>query len=47
MDASIVVQRQPPVACTKPVPAETGRPETSKEFAARMKNSFALRGPQQ
>jgi hypothetical protein len=27
--------------------AESGRPETSKEFAQRMKNKFVLRGPQE
>ena len=26
-------------------PAESGRPETSREFAARMKDRFVLRGP--
>ena len=28
-----------------PVPAETGRPETLKEFAMRMREGFVLRGP--
>ncbi|KAG6822620.1 hypothetical protein H0H92_013151 [Tricholoma furcatifolium] len=28
-------------------PADTGRPETSKEFAARMKRHFVLRGPKE
>ncbi|RDB26929.1 hypothetical protein Hypma_004937 [Hypsizygus marmoreus] len=28
-------------------PAETGRPETSKEFAARVSRNFVLKGPQQ
>lgn len=34
--------------CVKKVvpPAESGRPETSKEFAARIKGSFILKGPQ-
>lgn len=32
------VRRQPPAA-------ETGRPETSREFAARVKDRFVLRGP--
>ncbi|KAG6886193.1 hypothetical protein C0995_008717, partial [Termitomyces sp. Mi166 len=29
------------------IPAETGRPETSKEFSARMSKYFVLKGPQQ
>jgi len=29
------------------LPAETGRPETSKEFAARVKNLFVLKGPRE
>jgi len=47
LDASVAVQRKPRATRKKPEPAETGRPETSKEFAARMKDRFALRGPRQ
>ena len=32
---------------TKPEPAETGRPETSREFASRMKGHILLRGPRE
>ncbi|KIK01936.1 hypothetical protein K443DRAFT_6475 [Laccaria amethystina LaAM-08-1] len=31
----------------KPEPAETGRPETSREFAARMKDHVVLKGPKE
>jgi hypothetical protein len=47
IDATLAAQRKPRAARKEPVPAETGRPETSKEFAARMKGHFALRGPRQ
>jgi len=47
IDATLVAQRRPRAARKVPIPAETGRPETSKEFAARMKGRFALRGPRQ
>jgi hypothetical protein len=32
-------------ACKVVEPAETGHPETSKEFAARVKKNFILKGP--
>jgi hypothetical protein len=47
IDAQVAVQRKPRAPRKQPEPAETGRPETSKEFAARMKSNFALRGPRQ
>ena len=47
LDASVAVQRKPRATRKMPDPAETGRPKTSKKFAARMKDCFALRGPQQ
>lgn len=45
LDASLAVQRKPQAPWKKPEPAETGRPKTSKEFAARMRDCFAFRGP--
>jgi len=42
IEARVAVQRRP---CKVAPPAETGRPETAKEFTARMKDHFVLRGP--
>ncbi len=42
IEARVAIQRKPR---KKPIPAETGRPETSKEFAKRVKNRFVLKGP--
>ena len=42
LDASVAVQRKPWATQKTPDPAETGRPEMSKKFAARMKDHFAL-----
>jgi hypothetical protein len=47
IDALVAIQKRPRAPPKKPEPAETGRPETSKEFAARVKDNFALRGPRQ
>ena len=47
IDALVAVQKKPRAPRKKPEPAESGRPETSKEFAARVKGNFALRGPRQ
>jgi len=47
INAQVAVQGKPQAARKKPEPAETGRPETSKEFATIMKDHFALRGPRQ
>jgi len=47
IEAQVAVQRKPRTPWKKPEPAETGQPETSKEFAARMKDRFALQGPRQ
>ncbi|KAJ3514053.1 hypothetical protein NLJ89_g2594 [Agrocybe chaxingu] len=44
IQARVAVQRKPRA---KPVPAETGRPETAAEFAARVKDHFVLRGPRE
>jgi hypothetical protein len=41
IDAQVAVQRKPRAPRKQPEPAETGRPEMSKEFAARMKSNFA------
>ena len=45
----LLVGMEPVVAsqqsCDWSLPAETGRPETLKEFTARMKDKFILRGP--
>lgn len=42
IEAIVAVQRQPRKVVE---PAETGQPETSKEFAARMRGNFVLKGP--
>lgn len=42
IEARVAIQRKPR---KKPIPAESGRPETSKEFAKRLKNRFVLKGP--
>ena len=42
IDALVAIQKKPRAPRKQPEPAESGRPETSKEFAARMKGSFAL-----
>jgi hypothetical protein len=42
IEAQIAVRRKPRKVVP---PAETGRPETSREFATRMKDNFVLRGP--
>ena len=47
INATLAVQWKPWAAQKVPFPAETGQPETSKEFAARMKGHFTLRGPWQ
>jgi hypothetical protein len=43
---AVAVTRRPRVKKVIP-PAETGRPETAKEFAARVKNAFTVKGPSQ
>jgi len=45
IEAKVAVQRKPRTPRKKPEPAETGRPETATEFAARVKSRFVLRGP--
>ena len=42
IDAVVATHRKPR---KNNVPAETGHPETSREFAQRMKDKFVLRGP--
>jgi len=45
IEAKVAVQRKPHAPRKKPEPAETGRPETAAEFAARIKSRFVLKGP--
>ena len=44
LESAAVIQRQPRKG-KEVEPAETGRPETAKEFAARVKDHFVLKGP--
>jgi len=46
LEAKAAVQK-PRKPRTKVLGAETGRPETAREFAARMKDHFVLRGPRE
>ena len=47
LEAKVAVKRPPCKPRSKPLGAETGRPETGREFAARMRDHFILRGPRE
>ena len=45
LEAQVAVQRKPRKPRTQPLPPETGRPKTSKEFSKRVHGHFVLKGP--
>jgi len=47
LEARAAVQKSSRKPRAKPLGAETGRPETGREFAARMRDHFVLRGPRE